>query len=95
LPQEPSAGENVLFADQSTVYGGASKSSWLWTMPPDAIYVDGTNQFSQNPMVQFTSEEEGKTITLEVTDSDGYNCSGSGSLNVIMALPGWKEVLPR
>jgi len=90
-PNEPSANENIQFTDQSTVYGGSSKSSWLWTFP------DGTpaNSDVQIPIVRFISAGV-KNITLKVTDSDGYSCSKSSNNNVIIGegLPGWEEITP-
>jgi len=88
-PQNPSAEEDVLFADQSTVYGGATKSNWSWT------FEDATPASSglQNPTVQFNSNGS-KEVTLQVTDSDGYSCSDSQTVNVQVSLPTWQEILP-
>jgi hypothetical protein len=88
-PQNPSAQEDVLFADQSTVYGGATKSNWLWD------FEDGNPASSnqQNPTIQFTSSGS-KQVTLQVTDSDGYACSDAKTVDVGLKLPGWKEALP-
>ena len=85
-PQGPSIGEDVLFADQTSVYGGAAKSSWTWT------FTDGNpiNSSQQNPTIQFISNNE-KQVTLQVTDSDSYSCSRDKTINVQASLPGWKE----
>jgi len=90
-PQEPSQEEDVLFADQSTVYGGATKSSWSWTIP-NANYISG-NSSSQNPTVQFTAIGD-QLVTLGVRDSDGFYCQSSKTIGVQIKLPGWKEILP-
>ncbi len=92
-PLTPSAGEEVQFADQSTVYGGATKSAWLWTIP-DATYIGGTDSSSQNPKVKFSSEGA-KSVTLRVTDSNGYACETSKNVNAQIPLPEWKEVAPQ
>ena len=88
-PQIPSINEDVSFTDQSTIYGGASKLSWSWT------FQDGSPASSsqQNPTVKFFSIGE-KLITLRVTDSDGYSCPGSKTLNAEFPLPKWKEIAP-
>ena len=108
-PASPSTNESVQFADQSVVYGGATKSAWLWA------FQDGNPVSSvlQNPTVKFTALGD-KTIILRTTDSDGYSCSatnieiGSGgtsgdggggsnpnALKVKLPLPNWKEVAPQ
>lgn len=91
-PVNPSIEESTQMADQSTVYGGATKSVWLWNIP-DVIYVGGTNSSSQNPQVRFTLEGS-KSVNLQVTDSDGYTCSAPKAINIRLPLPGWKEVAP-
>jgi len=89
LPTNPSVNEEIQFTDQTTVYGGATKSSWLWTIP-DAIYLNGTNNTSQNPVVEFTSDVD-KQITLKVTDSDSYVCLATKSIGMQISLPEWEE----
>jgi len=91
-PLSPSEDEDVLFTDGSSVYGGATKSSWSWT------FEDGNPAVSsdQNPIVQFTSDGS-KNVVLEVTDSDGFVCdnaSDPGVVNVLFELPEWEEVSP-
>ncbi|MDP2864418.1 MAG: PKD domain-containing protein, partial [bacterium] len=88
-PLAPGVNEDVLFSDQSTAYGGASKTSWSWT------FQNGSPATSsqQNPTVKFFSIGE-KLITLRVTDSDGFSCSRSKTLNAEFPLPKWKEIAP-
>lgn len=88
-PQEPSEEEDALFTDQSTVYGGAGKSSWSWS------FEDGNPNSSaeQSPTIQFVSSG-GKEVVLEVTDSDDFTCSESRVVDVQWTLPDWKEVAP-
>ena len=88
-PQIPGVNEDVLFTDKSTVFGGASKTSWSWT------FQNGSPATSneQDPTVNFFSIGE-KLITLRVTDSDGFSCSRSKTLNAEFPLPKWKEIAP-
>ncbi len=92
-PQSPSQDEEVQFTDQSTVYGGATKSIWSWT------FEDGNPAVSsdQNSIIQFTSNGS-KNVVLDITDSDGFSCDNSADpeiVNVLYQLPDWKEVTPR
>lgn len=93
LPVSADINEEVSFTDESVVYGGATKSSWAWT------FQDGSpgSSSDQNPTVQFTSGGT-KTITLSVTDSDGFSCpltaGGSASIVIEEDIPGWREILP-
>lgn len=89
-PVNPSASEDVLFGDQAVIFGGASKVSWLWNFQNGA---PGTS-VQQNPIIQFVSEGN-KQVSLRVTDSDGYACTGNKQVNVNLPLPKWKEITPR
>ncbi len=61
-------GENVYFSDLSC----GSPLSWQWTIsgPGNAVFVDGTNSTSQNPVVQFDMDGQ-YTISLQVSTSSG------------------------
>jgi len=85
-PSNPSQNEEIIFTDESTVYGGSSKSAWSWSL------IDGNPASSsqQNPTTQFNSTEE-KQVTLQVTDSDGYSCSMSKAVSIQSELPQWQE----
>ena len=94
-PQRPSAGEDVLFADQSTCYGDGGNPV---ACPIDGFYwtfQDGNpaNSSQQNPTIRLTSFGS-KQVTLQVTDSDDYMSSFTKSVNVQLSLPGWREILP-
>ncbi len=97
-PQEPSAGEAVLFTDQSACYEVigcknpiACTGSWLWTFEDG----DPATSNEQNPITIFDIEGL-KQTTLEVIDADGYGpCQISSSTDIGTGLPGWREVLPR
>lgn len=88
-PQNPTVNEEVQFIDKSEVYGGATKVSWYWT------FQDGSppNSRLQNPVAKFLSPGP-KSVTLEVTDSDGYSCTKQKIINLRLPLPKWKEIQP-
>jgi PKD repeat protein len=85
-PPQPFVNQIVQFTDKSIAYGGATITSWSWT------FQDGIPSTSnqQNPQVKFTSMGE-KTVTLSVTDSDGYGpCTTTKTINVRKPLPKWE-----
>lgn len=88
-PEKPTIGEIVQFTDRSQAYGGARVTFWYWT------FQDGDPSTSnlQNPQVKFLSPGV-KTVTLRVTDSDGYSCTGQKRVNAQYPLPFWKEIHP-
>jgi hypothetical protein len=88
-PETPSTGEIVQFFGTSTVYGGATISSWDWTFPNG----NPQNSSNQNATTTFTYTGS-KTVTLTVTDSDGFSCSKEKMISIQMPLPGWQEVPP-
>jgi len=88
-PQNPSVNENTQFTDQSTVYGGSTKSSWAWTFQ-DA---NPAHSAQQNPIVKFLSAGN-KTVTLRVTDSDGFSCQAQKTINSQLLPPEWIEIPP-
>jgi len=88
-PENPSEDEDVQFTDQSTVYGGASKSAWSWIF----TNADPVDSDDQNPIVKFTTQGN-NAVALNVTDSDGYTCPNPKTVGVQESLPWWEEVLP-
>ena len=87
LPTNPSQGEDAVFTDDSDCYDDDSNcDNWSWDFNEDS----SEDSSLQNPTTQFNSTEE-KQVTLQVTDSDGYNCSVSKTVNIQLELPGWKE----
>lgn len=83
--------EVVTFTNTSTTYGGSSNISRAWT------FQDGTPDTStkQNPKVAF-SPIGLKSVTIEITDSDGFTCTISPpeTVNVKVPFPDWEEVTP-
>lgn len=92
-PQSPSIDELVQFTDQSIVYGFTTKVAWNWVFPADWVFETGYDASSQNPSGRFATSG-GKTVSLTVTDSDGFACTDSKSVNVTLPLPEWKEIPP-
>ncbi len=88
-PQSPSTGEVARFTDQSIVYGGSSKSAWAWAFQQGNPAVST----QQNPTSAFISTGQ-KSITLSVTDSDGFSCQGQKTLVISLPLPDWREIPP-
>ena len=88
-PTNPLTNETAQFADQSTVFGGATISSWNWA------FQNGNPSSSsiQNPQTKFTSQGT-KTVTLTVRDSDSLQCSTSKNVEVGLPPPQFKEVTP-
>jgi len=61
----PDIGETVIFTDLSS----NNPTSWVWTFNPnDITYVDGTNQTTQNPHVQFNSNGSYDVTLLAIND---------------------------
>ncbi len=89
-PQRPAVNEIVQLTDLSEVYGGSTKFSWYWT------FQDGipSSSIKQNATTTFTSFGP-KTVTLKVTDSDGFNCTGQKTVNARLPLPEWREIIPK
>jgi hypothetical protein len=60
-----------------------SGASFSWSLPPDAIYLDGTNNFSSNPKIQLPSIGN-RTFTLSLTDNTlPATCSYSETIKVV------------
>jgi len=86
-PLNPSTKEPVQFTDETDFYNGAN--SWNWTfesaVPASSVL--------QNPITTF-SEPGNWQVKLKATDSDGYMCPITKTINVNYPLPTWKEVIP-
>ncbi len=103
VPVEPHKGEKVKFYDASKVYlTGAPTTpvncnslicNWFWTIPASATFNDPINDpASSTPAVTFTTSG---TVTLRVTDNDGYWSASSTLINIGLRLPTWIEVKPQ
>ncbi len=95
VPLKPSVNEIVQFTDKSTVYGGATKKFWYWTFEHGQPEETSETSNQQNPTVKFLSPSpKGNRVTLSVTDSDGFSCTGEKYVNLQLPLPEWKEIPP-
>ena len=97
-PKTPSALETVEFKDKSIVYGGTSISDWLWTFQDAICKTPATGcETVQNPKITFNevAEKSNKSVSLKVTDSDGFSCLLNKSIPVNVKLPEIKEVAPK
>jgi len=103
VPFNPSKGEEVKFYDASLVYlTGApatpvnctnSLCHWLWTKPADATFSDPVNDpASSTPIITFNSSG---TVTLTVTDNDGFQTATSTFISIGQSLPTWTEEKPQ
>ncbi len=89
-PYLPTANEDILFADQTQVYGVAAKSSWLWNFQN----ASPTASTLQNPTVEFLFAGN-MSATLKITDSDGFSCTSPPAvIRVQLPLPEWEEIPP-
>ncbi|MFH1451403.1 MAG: hypothetical protein ABIF89_02230 [bacterium] len=88
-PLVASVDEDIIFADESTVYGGATKKSWSWTFQ-DAVPVTAT---SESITANFTSGGR-KQVNLTVTDTDDFSCSENKLISVNLPIPDYREVKP-
>jgi PKD repeat protein len=92
-PQKPLVNQIVQFTDLSECYNSSDNvvpcSSWFWTFqngnPPSST--------NQNPTTTFSSVGS-NLVTLKVTDSSGYWCQNSKTVNSTYPLPFWKEIPP-
>lgn len=96
FPARPSRGEAVRFIDGSKIYQIGSPSTpvsctdplcnWLWTASGGSI----NNSATTSPII--SGLVSGNTVTLKITDTDGYEISTSTTMSFGSALPKWNEV---
>lgn len=78
LPKVPAAGGEITFIDQSKTYGQSGATRWSWKFP------GGSPEASQaNEQVTTFNNEGEKTVELSVTDSEGYTCSASHTIQIV------------
>jgi chitodextrinase len=96
-PQSPVVGEVVQFTDQSNCYDTAGTTtcsnstgdSFLWTFQNG----NPSSSTSSNPTTTFSSVGS-NSVTLKVTDSSGFFCEKTKTVNSTYPLPFWKEIPP-
>ncbi|MFH1428472.1 MAG: hypothetical protein ABIH39_01895 [Candidatus Margulisiibacteriota bacterium] len=103
-PAVPNPGQEVQFTNTSKIYLTADPTnpvsysgncfnascSLKWIVPAGAIIDDDT---SANPIIIFNSTGA-TSVTLKVTDNDGYYSESPIPVNVKDKLPNWEEVKP-
>jgi len=99
-PLKPAVGENTQFTDRSACYNinnnpvpcsgnGPCGTPWCWTFQNG----NPANSKQQNPLVKFLSTGA-KSVTLRVTDSDGFICQTQKTVSSQLPLPEWIEISP-
>lgn len=99
-PSEPSANEPFNITNNSSCYGidnlpnnDSSYCSWVWNFTPDGNPLISSER--EPAGVVFESEGTGKTITLTMSDTDGYTCVANKNIDVSLPFPEWREITPR
>lgn len=90
IPSDPPINTEVQFTDQSSVFGGATKSSWLWTFQNG----DPPSSNSQNPTSTFSTRGPNR-VELTVRDSTNKVCTDFKMIQLRYPMPGWIEIPPR
>ena len=86
----PTLNNTVNFSDQSN--GSPAITSWTWSISPSTFsFVDGTNASSQNPKIQFTSED---FYTIALTVSNGNNSDTETKTDYIYAIDCSEQPFP-
>lgn len=95
LPNPPVVNAADQFTDATAVFGGSTIANWSWAFGDGNTLTGGNPAIDKNP--QHTYANSGATsITLTVTDSDGYVGSKTLNLNVKTgALPKINKIIPR
>jgi hypothetical protein len=96
-PEKPTVNQVVQFFDQSqcfdtpgtTTCSISTGDSFFWTFEKG----NPATSTNQNPTTTFSSVGA-FTATLKVTDSSGYSCSLSKSIQTTYPLPFWREIPP-
>jgi hypothetical protein len=96
-PEKPTVNQVVQFFDQSqcfdtpgtTTCSISTGDSFFWTFEKG----NPATSKNQNPTTTFSSLGT-FTATLKVTDSSGYSCSVSKSIQTTYPLPFWREIPP-
>ena len=80
----------MVFTDASVDYSGGGITSWYWT------FENGEPATSSNQNLDMIFTNKGNnTVTLTVTDADGYQCTASKLIRTLMRLPIWEEEPPQ
>ena len=96
-PSSPAVDETVIIDNTSICYNNSNNpvncSSYSWTKPASANYMDATSSSSFEPHIQFT-ETGDNTLELLARDSRNYTCTRSSVVGIKLPFPDWIEVNP-
>ncbi len=87
-PLNPTVDVVVTFNNNSTCYSAGGCSSYFWDLGNGI-----TSTTSGSPTTTYSSSGY-KTVSLRVTDSNGYTCTTTRRFYVGSKLPWWKEIIP-
>jgi len=100
-PTSPAQGQDITFSDNSQVYLNAAPSApvncsealcdWEWSVVGDATIANPTASTTKIVV----NSPGGVTVTLKVTDNEGYYTLFSKAININNQAPNWKEVKSR
>ncbi len=93
-PSPPPLDNPTQFTDETITFGGSFVQQWSWDFGDGNTQVGGNILVDQNPEHTYTTQED-VTITLEITDSDGYQCILQQQTSVSQSLPEIRRVTPR
>ncbi len=93
-PSTPLLNIATKFTDSSTTSGGATISNWSWTFGDGQTLSGGDPTVHKNPNHTYAAVAP-VSITLTVTDSDGYIGSKTINVTVSQQLPGFERIIPR
>jgi len=88
-----SGGREFTLSDDSDTYGGSSVTNCSWDLPADAVVISGNPASDCTLEVSYVAGPNQETI-MTVTDSDGYSCPASKTIDILIPLPEWSEIAP-
>lgn len=84
--------EIVTLTDDSDLYDGFV--SRFWDLSLSSGIIEPGFADADSPIKVRFNEGDNQSVILEVTDSNGYSCDATQTLNVAAPLPEWKEIAP-
>lgn len=94
IPTPPILEQPTQFTDESITYGGSVVAEWDWDFGDGNTWTGSDILVHQDPEHTYSTQEP-ITVSLTITDSDGYSCSIQESTSVTLSLPEIKRVTPR
>lgn len=100
-PLNPSVGSLATFSETGTTFFGTVTSppaSWSWNFGDGSARIGGTDStlpFNLAVATHSYGSFGSYPVTLSVEDDLGITCSSTSFVNIIRAIPRWREVAPR